>query len=318
MKRNKQNVGLLELFGLYIELLGKYGFMRRYGLYKSLNRLLHKLHGFIHFIKLLYKKFISDEIPALAAQLTYYLLLSFFPFLIFLLSLLSYTPFNMKEILDDFAHLLPQTTHSLLKEIINAAGNKRNDTLLSFSMLATVWSASKGVSAVIRGINKSYNMKETRPFWKVKWTSIIFTLALGLIFIISLVMLVLGKMLWDFSLDFFGLAGSSRTGWDIIRHIIPLFSIFNILIAVYMYIPAYRLTFRHAVPGAVFSTISFMRISLVFSSYINKLGAFANTYGTIGSVIAFLIWIYWNSMVIMLGSEINAILSLPRDNKHDM
>jgi membrane protein len=269
----------------------------------------------MNFLKLLYKKFFSDEIPALAAQLTYYLLLSFFPFLIFLLALLSYTPFSISEILNDFAHLLPQTTYSFLKEIINTTSNTKNDTLLSFSMLATVWAASNGISAVIRGINKSYNKKETRPFWKVKWTSIIFTLALGLIFIISLVMLVLGKMLWDFSFDFFELPASFRTGWDIIRHIIPLFSIFIVLSAVYLYIPAYRLTFREAAPGAIFSSIGFMAISLIFSFYVNKFGSLANAYGTIGSVIAFLIWIYWNSMVIMLGSEINAILNLMQNHR---
>ena len=271
-----------------------------------------RLYGFISFIKLLYKKFLSDDIPALAAQLTYYLLLSFFPFLIFLLALLSYTPFSDSEILNDFALLLPQTTYNLLKEIISKTGNTKNDTLLSFSMLATVWAASNGVSAVIRGINKAYNRKETRPFWKVKWISIIFTLALALVFIISLVMLVLGKMLWNFLFDFFGLPGGFRTAWDIIRHLIPLFTIFFIFIAVYLYIPAHRMAFREAIPGAIFSTAGSIAISLIFSYYVNNFGSFTNTYGSIGSVIAFLIWIYWNSIIIMLGSEINAILNLAK------
>ncbi|NSW90767.1 MAG: YihY/virulence factor BrkB family protein [Firmicutes bacterium] len=262
----------------------------------------------MRFIKLLYRKFFDDDIPALAAQLTYYLILSFFPFLIFLLALLSYTSFTGNEILNDFSLLLPQTTYNLLKEIINRTSGTKNETLLSFGMLATIWAASNGVSAVIRGINKAYNQKENRPFWKVKWISIIFTLALAIVLIFSLVMLVMGEMLWKYLFIFFGLPGVFRIAWNIIRHLIPLFTIFMVFIAVYRYIPSRHMTFREVIPGAVFSTTGSIIISLIFSYYVNSFGLYTNTYGSIGSVIALLIWLYWNSIIIILGSEINAAL----------
>lgn len=270
------------------------------------------LNRFLSFIKLVYKRFLNDDVPALGAQVTYYLVLSFFPFLIFLLAVLSYTPFTGSDILGGFSRLLPNAAYNLLEEIINQASGAKSKTLLSFSMLATIWAASNGISAFIRGINKAYDQKESRSFWRIKAMSIIFTLAIAIVLVFSFFMLVLGEMLWRFAFNYFELSGAFRNGWNIIRHLIPLFTMFIVFVAAYMYIPNRSMTFKETIPGALFSTFGLILISLIFSYCVNNFGLYTNTYGSIAGIIILLIWLYWSSIIIILGGEINATIRYNR------
>lgn len=266
--------------------------------------------SFICFFRMLYRKFRDDDVPALAAQLTYYIVLAFFPFLIFLIAILSYTPFNGVDTLRQLNRLLPQSTYNLLEEIIFNKADVKSTSVLSLSMVGTVWSASSGVSAIIRGINKAYGQKEYRSFWRVKWLSVIFTIALALVFIFSLFMLVLGETLWKYFFNFLGSAAVYKSTWNIIRHFIPLLTMFLVFSAAYIYFPCRRMKFGEVIPGAIFSTISLIIISLAFSFYVNNFGAYSNVYGSIGGIIALLIWLYWSCIIILLGGEINALLTI--------
>lgn len=183
-------------------------------------------------------------------------------------------------------------------------------------MLATIWAASNGVSAFIRGINKAYDQKESRSFWRIKAMSIVFTLALAIVLVFSFFMLVLGEMLWKFIFSYFGLPEIFRNIWTLIRHLIPLFTMFLVFVAAYVYIPNRPMTLKETIPGALFSTFGFITISLIFSYYVNNFGLYANTYGSIAGVIILLIWLYWSSIIIILGSEINAAIRYNIKEQH--
>lgn len=261
---------------------------------------LHKL------LKELYIRIKKDDIPALGAQLTYYLILAFFPFLIFIINLLSFTPLTNEDFFNNIIIYFPYETWDLIKDIIYEITGSRNNGLLSFGAVASLLAASNGVNAVAKGLNKAYNCSESRPFWKVRLMSVFFTIALGFIILISLLFLVFGEVLWIGIYNIIGFASVFKVVWNVIRIVVPFLTIIALLITVYLYMPDCKLSFKSVIPGAVASALAWIGISFVFSVYVNNFNDYSKTYGSIAGIFILLIWIYWSSIIILLGGELNA------------
>ncbi|MDZ5034663.1 YihY/virulence factor BrkB family protein, partial [Clostridium perfringens] len=135
------------------------------------------IDGIIYFIV----KVNNDDIFALGAQLAYYLILAFFPFLIFLMTLVGFSNLNSADILDGLRTILPDSVFTLVDTTVVEIVDTQNAGLLGASIALTMWSASSGFRAVIKGVNKAYDMKESRSFIKRAFVAIFFTLALALI-----------------------------------------------------------------------------------------------------------------------------------------
>lgn len=268
-----------------------------------------KKYKISNIIKILIKKFKEDEVTALGAQMTFYLILSFFPFLIFLITLLSYTPIASNEVVSNLSNLLPNSTYNMINSIIQEVITTRSTALLSIGMIATLWTASSGVAALIKGINKAYNQKENRGFLKLRSYALVFTLALTLVILLAFIMLIFGEFIGHYIFGLIGLTGLFESIWDLIRFIIPIVVILFIFIFFYVYAPNKPLSFSEVLPGAIFTTVGWLIISLSFSFYVNNFGRFARMYGSIGGIIALLVWLYISSLVILIGGELNAVLS---------
>lgn len=262
-----------------------------------------------------YLRFQEHEVPALGAQLTYYLLLAFFPFLIFILTLLSYTPITSEQALYDLSRLLPAEAFKVVKEVVRQTLSSSRQTLLSLGALFTIWASSNGINAVIHGINKAYDEKETRPFWKVRGMAIIFTIGLALVIILAFVLLVLGKQLGQALFAYAGDSALFMKSWQLYRFSIPLLVMLVVFIFFYRYAPNKKIGLRETIPGAVFSSLGWIVTSWVFSFYVNQFGNFTRTYGSIGGIIILLLWLYLSSMVILIGGEINATLSFNKKSR---
>ncbi len=252
----------------------------------------------------------ENEAPALAAQLTYYSILAFFPFLIFLVTLINYTPIASERALNDLSKLLPTLVYELGLDAVNEATFTHHGTFLSFGMLAALWVSSNGMNAVIRGLNKAYNKKETRPYWKIKTLSLISIVALALAIILSLALLVfgekIGNQLFYFSGEFYGFL---KTAWTVLRLSVSFLFMMALFSMLYMLAPNRSMTLREVLPGSAFSTVGWILVSSLFSFYVNKFADYSRMYGSIGGVIALLVWLYWISIIIILGGELNASLS---------
>lgn len=271
------------------------------------------------FIRKLYSNFIENDMPALSSQLAYSLLFSFFPFIIFVVRLISYTRIYSLDILQNYSYLLPNIVYDILLEIISNTAASQSQTALSFSLILTLWAASGGVLATMRGMNKAYKCSEQRSFIKVRALSLLFTIALALLMIILLITLVLGEVIGNYIFnnifEYLGLLNRSnnialKNIWDTFRHILPVFFAFMIFVIIYKYMPSCKISLKTALPGALFSTIGWYILSLGFSYYVNNYAAFSVFYGSIGGVIALLIWLYWSSIIVLLGGEINSLIAL--------
>jgi len=251
-------------------------------------------------------QFKKNELTALGAQLSYYLILSFFPFLILLIVLLNFTPLTEAQTIRQLSLILPDEVFSLVTEILREISMGLNATLISFSGLGTIWAASRGTSALIKGLNKAYNVAESRPFWKLKIMGVLLTFALILMILISLILLVFGQLIGYGIAYYLGLEEFFITVWDFVRYVFPLVFLFLVFSFFYIIGPNEKLRFRDVYIGALFSTFGWIIISLAFSYYVNHYGAFSRLYGSIGAVIALLIWLNISSLIVLIGGELNA------------
>ena len=251
----------------------------------------------------------EDEITAIGGQLTYFLILSIFPFLIFFLNILSYTSIAEEEILNNLLILLPTQTQIMLKSIVKEIVKSRSETLLSLGFILTLWTGSLGITAIIRAINKAYNVKKKRPFWRLKGIAIIFTIFLAILLIIVLAMLVFGEIIGNKIFAYFGATNIFYHIWELLRIIIPFTSMIIIFALLYKFSPTpeegLNIKFSQTLPGAVFAAIGWIVTSMIFSFYVNNFGNYSKTYGSLGGIIILLIWLYIASIMIVLGGEIN-------------
>ena len=275
--------------------------------------LLRKKHSeknwFLFLDELLYR-YEDDGVSEIGAQLTYYLILAIFPFLIFFLSILKYTPLSDVQVLETMLSVLPGETQNLLYNLINEIMEKSNFALLSIGALGAIWSSSKGILSIIKAVNRAFDLEEDRPFWKLRGLAIIFTIALFFILVIAFSILIFGEVLFDIIINSYNLPFLIL--WKIMKVLIPLVFMTLIFSILYKFSPSIKegvnVKLSETIPGSIFASVGLILFSVLFSFYVNGFGNYTNTYGSLGGIIILLIWIYAISIVIVLGAEINATL----------
>lgn len=251
----------------------------------------------------------KDEVTAIGAQLTYYLILSIFPFLIFFLNVVGHTSLAIEALLNDWIIVMPSETQTLLYRVIEEIRVSSSETLLSFSIILALWSGSLGISAIIRAINKAYNINKRRNYIRLKLLSLLFTIALVILLLIVLATLVFGEVIGNAIFTYIGAINVFYRIWNNSRKLIALASMIIIFALLYKYsiMPKERRYIKlvHTLPGAIFATIGWIVASGIFSFYVNNFANYSKTYGSLGGVIVLLVWLYITSIMIVLGGEIN-------------
>lgn len=271
---------------------------------------------FLFLDELLYR-YEDDGVSEIGAQLTYYLILAVFPFLIFFLSILKYTPLSDVQVLETMLSVLPGETQNILYNLINEIMNKSNFALLSIGALGAIWSSSKGILSIIKAVNRAFDLEEDRPFWKLRGLAILFTIALFLILVVAFSILIFGEVLFDIIINSYNLPFLIL--WKIMKVLIPLVFMTLVFAILYKFSPSIKegvnIKLSETVPGSIFASVGLILFSMLFSFYVNGFGNYTNTYGSLGGIIILLIWIYAVSIVIVLGAEINATLISQKSKK---
>lgn len=249
------------------------------------------------------------EINSKAAEMSFYLLLSFFPFLIFTISSIVYIPIiHLNKYIRLLENIMPSSAFNLISSIIQSAIDNRSLSFLIMSFILTLWTVSRSVKAFIRTINKSYRVKETRNFFKVCSIAFLFTIILLLLIFSSMIFLVYGEKIGYIIFKLIGLNRIFIRVWNICRYTIGITTIIIILISLYTYTPNKKVYIKDAIPGALVSTFGCLLVSFIYSYYSNNYTNYEVIYGSIGGVIALLTWLYLSSWAILIGSEVNAKL----------
>lgn len=265
---------------------------------------------FIQFLKLLVLRIIKNDIPGTSAQMSYYLVMAFFPFIIFLITTLSYSNLFEYSLPDFLARIMPENTADFLINIIDELLEARSGSLLSVSMLTTIFFASKGVNAIIIGINRSFLVTENRGFFKKTAISFIFTILFAFSINFLFIFIIMGQVITELVVNFLGITDFSAQLWGLIRIGITLGFIFLVISFVYIYFPNLkpRLKTKDVILGSIFSTLFWLISSFLFSFYVNNFSNYTLIYGSIAGIIVFLLWLFISSIILLTGAEINALL----------
>lgn len=256
----------------------------------------------------LINKLKEDDIFALGSQLAYSLLLSLFPFLIFLMTIIGFSSISSSDVLFSLKTILPRTAYELIQTTIVEIFDTQKSDLLSFSLIITIWVASNGFYAVIKGLNKAYEDDEERPFWKIRLISILCTFVFAIMIIFSLFLLVLGNLIEYNITRRFVLSFNFHFFWLFLRYFLTFVSMILIFAIIYRLTPTRNLTFKEVLPGASFATVCWVFSSMGFAFYVDNFNNYSRTYGSIGAVIVLMIWLFLSSVILLVGGEINALL----------
>lgn len=267
------------------------------------------------FIKAMYCRLLDDDILALGAQMAYYLILSFFPFLIFLMALIGNSPISSQQVLMGLLGILPEEAYILVRNTVVEIVDTKAGGLAPVSGILALWFASNGIGSIITGLNKAYDEKERRPFWLVKLISIIFTLLLSTVIIFSFILLVFSGVIKKQILDGMELEPSYQNLWNTGRYIFISSVIFLVFLILYRFTPSRRMRWREVIPGAILATIGWLGTSLGFAYYVDNFSNYSRFYGSIGGVVVLLIWLYYSAVIVLLGGELNAALAYEKKAK---
>ncbi|WP_234396843.1 YihY/virulence factor BrkB family protein [Bacillus massiliglaciei] len=257
--------------------------------------------------KELKKEVNEDRATGLAAEQAYYYLLSLFPLMILLLSILPYLQIEPSEALKFMNQLLPSETTSVLEENIVKILSNQNGGLLTVGILGTIWSASNGMNAFIHAQNIAFDVEESRGFIKARAMSVLLTFLLILAFIVVLVLPVFGSVIMNMINQIIPVPSGIQTLVDVLRWVVAVAVLSIVLALLYRYAPNKTYPFKHVLPGAITATVSWLIISLGFSFYVSNFGNYSSTYGGLGGVIILMIWLYMTGLILVIGGEINAM-----------
>lgn len=270
------------------------------------------------FVKQLIIRVKELDVSATGSQLAFFFLLSLFPLLIFLFTLLPYLNLDQSQIILFIREYAPESTASLIEGTLSEVLDNRSGGLLSVGILATIWSASKGMGAVSKGLNQAYEVDEERNFFISKGLSIGFTIMLIATVIVALILPIFGQPIGKFFFSFLGLEESFLTFWTYIRFLIPPVMIFTVFSLLYWLVPDTKLRFKSIIPGSVFATLGWILTSLAFSFYISNFGSYANTYGSIAGIIILIMWLYLSAIILLVGGIINSVMQGRYEKKQQL
>jgi membrane protein len=191
----------------------------------------------------------------------------------------------------------------------------QNGKLLSFSIIGAIWSASNGMNAIVRALNRAYDVEENRPFFIARGTSVLLTIGMIFVIIVALVLPVFGKMIGLFLFSAFGFPQTFLTIWNALRWVISSLILFVVFTALYYFAPNKKLRCINVVRGATFATVGWIITSLAFSYYVNDFANYTAMYGSLGGMIILMVWFYLSGMIIVLGGEMNAIFDCEREGR---
>lgn len=251
----------------------------------------------------------EDRLGGLAAEMAYFLLFAFFPLLIVLFVLLSYTHVDFQSLASFLYQMMPHDIADLVLAIVEEVTANKNLALLSIGVMTAFWAALKGARALVMGVNIAYNSLKSSSFLRTYFIAIIATLGIPLIVVVTLIFQVAGDTIIGFLTAYIPRADVLVWILSKLGTVVPLVSTGLYFLVFYRLAPNVKVRFRDVIFGTVFATLAWYVASFGFSIYVNYFANFSRFYGSIGSVIILMLWLYLTSTVILIGAQINAAVA---------
>lgn len=265
---------------------------------------------FVEFWRRLYAEYEKDAVSDTAAQLSYYLLFSLFPFLFFLLALAAYLPIGeaMDQMLFRMRLLVPGPAMALIDTNVRELQSQSRPKMLALALAGAIWSASRGVDAVRRALNLAYDVTESRPWWRTELASIATTLIGAGLMVVAAALLIVGGKVGLWTSDLLGVQSQFVWVMSWLRWPLTAFMVMGVAALAYYFLPDVEQEFKFITPGSVMGVLTWLGTTWGFGRYVSSFGNYNVTYGSLGGVIILMTWLYLSGFIFLIGGEVNAIL----------
>lgn len=256
------------------------------------------------FFARLLKELEHDAVDDVAAAVTFYWVLSLFPFLVFVVGVLSAVVSweTIESIVAQVSRVMPREVTTIVSARLTALKTEPATGVLTLGFLGALWTASAGVAALIPALDHAYDVVETRPYWKRRLLAIAATLGVGVVAVAASVFAIAVPALHRL------VGGTLGAVLSWVRFPVAGAFIMVTWALLYMFLPNVKPRFQPVTPGSVVGVLLWVAASWGFSLYVQHFGSYEATYGALGGVIVLLLWMWVSAMALMLGAEINKIL----------
>lgn len=264
--------------------------------------------NFLYVIKKLMLRYGEHSVSAYSAQMAFFLMLSIFPFFIFLFTILGRFSIDSGIFVQFLESFFPKEVQNIILSFINDYVLVRDNSIISVSIIGTILSASKGIRGLMVSLNMAYNIHESRKFIVVKLLDMIYTVLIVFGIVILLALPNIGIEMYDFINRYISIKWELFELYSQIKTIILPLTLIILMSLIYMYVPNIKLKFKDVIWGTFFSIIGWSFMSYFFTMFINNFSNYKVIYGSLATVIILMFWLYFSSMILIVGGEINSII----------
>ena len=254
--------------------------------------------------------FLRNETLDLAAQVAYFALLAIFPFAMFVLTLMGYIPLHGldRQLMDAANQVVPTEVARMIDQTLQEIVGKQRGGLLASTLVFALWTASGGVSGLGTALNRAYEVRETRPIWRVRLRGLVVVLLGVVAAIVAATAMLVGPEVVQKAWRFFGIGGDFDRVWASLRWPLALGAMISMVAFMYHFLPNVRQRRRTIMPGSIVAVLGWTAASFGFRLYVAHFGAYARSYGALATMVILLLWLYIWGVMVIVGGEINAIL----------
>ena len=269
-------------------------------------------------IKQIYDKFAADEMTVYAAQASFFTIIAAFPFIMLLLTVVQIVPsVSQGELMEFILALVPVGYKSVAFRVISDLSLKSPATMISVTAITALWSSSRGMMSIAKGLNRVQGTVEKRWYIVKRLICAGYTIVFILVCVLSLGLLVFGTTIQNFVLRQFPLIARVTQHIISLRTLLALAFFMFVFAGIYTYVPDRKLSLKSQLPGAMFTTAGWILFSMAFSLYFKLFGGnnFSYMYGSLTAIVLLMLWLYGCICVLFFGAELNYYLEIYRSEE---
>lgn len=260
-------------------------------------------------VKAFSKKVSEDSLAAYAAQTTFFVLLSFFPFIMLLVMIASKFSLARTNVIFYLLDVAPEQFKSYILYIVDEIMFSDSNSFTVITALVSLWSAGKGIQALTYGLDKIYEVEQKKNFFITRLTSAVYTLIFMLLCLVIMVVHVFGKQIGTQIIERRPELANATILILSLKSAFTFVIIFFFLLLIYYQLPGRKGRVKHEVIGAALAALAWMLMTKMFSFYIQHISSVSRMYGSLTSIILIIIWLYIGMQIILYGAEVNYQIS---------
>ena len=252
-----------------------------------------------------------------AANAGYFMVLSVFPALVLILSILRYTSLDARDLLNLLGRFLPGPLLPAAERLLINTYAHTSTAMVSVSAVSALWSSSRGIYGLLRGLNSIYGVKESRGYLYTRLMSVFYTFLFVIVLVLTLVLNVFGEGILEMLPPAVTPVGRFLTEVVSLRFLLTLLLQTGLFTAMFMALPNRKNRFRESFPGAVLASLGWLGFTVLFSVYMERFSGYSNVYGNVYAVALSMLWLYFCLSIMFYGGALNRLL-MDRKNKENM